>query len=151
MLVTAAQLQAALRPARPLRILKAADQRFVLGVAYRASTLDAHGEFMRPEELERTAWEYLARQEIGLHHADGTTGHARPVESYIWRADPWTLTDTSGNTQTVQPGDWLLGAVFDPAAWSVVKSGRVQGWSIDGAGRRRTHPRSTAPVRSTGP
>ena len=144
MLVTPAQIQqgllAAIRPR--LRVVKAEDRRFVLGVAYPASDVDVHGEFVGPDELERTAWNYLRKQEIGLFHADGTTGHAVPVESYIWRAEPWTTVDTSGAGQTVMPGDWLLGALWDPRAWGVVKSGRVQGWSIDGQARRRPVARS---------
>lgn len=147
MLITPAQVQASIRGARPLRIVKATESRFCLGVAYPAANLDAHKEFMTAAELERTAWEYLRKQEIGLFHADGTTGHAIPVESYLWRADPWTVRDVSGHEQTVMPGDWVLGAIWDPQAWGVVKSGRVQGWSIDGLGRRRVHRRSEAPLK----
>lgn len=142
MLITPRQLQASIRATRTLRIVKAADKRFVLGVSYPAADIDGHGEFMSADQLERTAWEYLRQQEIGLFHADGTTGHAVPVESYIHRAPPWTVTDVSGREQTVMPGDWLLGAIWDPQAWGVVKSGKVQGWSIDGAGKRRNVPRS---------
>ena len=138
MLVTATSLQDALRP-QPLRILKAetGPKRYTLGLAYAPHRLDAHGEGMTADEVEQTAWGYLRKQEIGLFHQDGTVGHARPVESYIWRGEPWHITDVTGNEQVIMPGDWMLGAVWDPGAWALVKSGKINGWSMDGFGRRR--------------
>lgn len=148
MRVTRSQLRARILGGHHVRIVKAdqPEARYVLGVAYPGGSpddTDGHGEFMRPEELERTAWAYLAERQIGLWHEDGTTGHLRPVESYIYRGPDWTLTDISGNTQVIKAGDWLLGAIADPQSWSLIKSGRANGWSIDGAGKRRTIKRET--------
>ena len=144
MLVTATSLQDALRP-QPLRILKAetGPKRYTLGLAYAPHRLDAHGEGMTADEVEQTAWGYLRKQEIGLFHQDGTVGHARPVESYIYRGPDWRLTDASGGEQIIKAGDWLLGAIWDPGAWDLVKKGKINGWSMDGLGRRRKVQRST--------
>jgi hypothetical protein len=145
MRVTAAQVQGRLMAARRTRVAKATgESRYVLGVAYPAHELDGHDEGMTGPTVEQTAWGYLADggRQIGLFHADQTVGHATVVESYVYRGPDWELTDASGQTQVVKAGDWLLGAVFDEPAWRLVKAGRVQGWSIDGAGKRRQVPRA---------
>ena len=149
MYVTPTRLRAALL-GHPLRIVKAVDapRRFVLGVAYGPNDLDGHEEFMTPQTVEDAAWSFMDDdgRQIGLYHADGTLGHARVVESSVYRGPDWEMTDAAGGTQVVKAGDWLLGAIFDPQAWAMVLAGKVQGWSIDGAGRRRPVTRSTVPV-----
>jgi hypothetical protein len=119
------------------------EQRYVLGVAYQAGPdpriakgADGHRDYISAVELEKAAWSFLAsgQPEIGLFHADGTTGHAQVVESYVYRGPDWDL----GDGVIVKAGDWLVGAVLDEPAWSLVKSGRVTGWSPQGGGRRRT-------------
>jgi hypothetical protein len=108
------------------------EQRYALGVAYPADQLDGHGEFMTPEDVEQAAWGFLRLgPQVGLYHADGTIGHAQVVESYIYRGPDWQLGD-----QTVHAGDWLLGVIFDPDTWELVKAGRIVGWSIQGIGSR---------------
>jgi hypothetical protein len=153
-LVTATQVQTSIRGARTgLRVIKAsAERRYVLGKAYGPGALDAHNEFMTADTVENAAWGYLADggRQIGLHHADGTVGHAQVVESYVYRGPDWTITDAQGGTQTVRAGDWLIGAIFDPAAWRLVRAGRLVGWSVDGIGRRVKRPRSEAPITTPG-
>lgn len=144
--VDAARLQACLHAAfTRTRLVKALEeQRYVLGVAYPASRLDGHGEFMGPAELEQTAWGYLRKgRQVGLVHAEGLTGHGTVVESYIYRGPDWSVLDAAGGQQVVKAGDWLLGVQFDEKAWPLIKSRRLDGWSIDGVARRRSVPRST--------
>ena len=150
MRVTTAQLQARIRDAthpRPLRILKADDtvtDRFVLGVSYPVRRLDGHGEFMRDRTVELAAWRFMldGGRQVGLQHEAEIVGIADVVESYIWRADPWTI---SG--QTVNPGDWMLGAILDPPAWRLAQAGHITGWSIAGVGRRVPVDRVEAALR----
>jgi hypothetical protein len=55
------------------------------------------------------------------------------VESYIYRNDqPWDL----GDGLVVRKGDWVVGAILSPEAWSLYKSGRISGWSPQGSARR---------------
>lgn len=133
---------------RPVSIIKtAAESRYVLGVAFAAGRrddarkgADGRRDWMSPAEVEKAAWKFMdGPREIGVQHVDGTTGVATVVESFIWRGDPWTVIDTAGRRQTVNPGDWLVGAVLEPAAWELYKAGRVEGWSIQGKAR---HARS---------
>jgi hypothetical protein len=121
------------------------ERRFVLGIAYPALRKDGHGEWMSPETVEKTAWEFLrSGRQIGVFHADGTVGHADVVESYIHRGAPETFTSPDGNEVTVNPGDWVLGAIFDEQLWALLKRGELDGWSIDGTGRRRRAPLPTS-------
>lgn len=118
-------------------------KRFVFGVAYTANRPDGHGEFMRPDELERVAWDFArGGRTIGFFHADGTTTHAQVVESSIHRGPDYVCKDISGGDCLVRTGDWLLGAVLDEVGWELVQKGLVEGWSIDGAMKRRPVPRS---------
>lgn len=116
------------------------EQRYVLGIAYQAGPdpriqrgEDGGRDFFTPAELERAAWSFLQKgAEVGLFHADGTTGAAQVVESYVYRGPDWDL----GDGVVVKAGDWLVGAILDEPAWQLYKSGRVTGWSPQGVARR---------------
>jgi hypothetical protein len=133
--------QLRIAPTLPLAKAAATEARFVLGIAYQAGPdpriakgADGYRDYFTAEELEKAAWSFLRGGALmGLFHADGTTGAARAVESYIWRGGPWDL----GNGTVVRKGDWLIGAICDEQAWQLVKSGRVTGFSPQGAAKRR--------------
>jgi hypothetical protein len=121
------------------------EQRYVLGVAYVpgkdpriAKGLDGGRDFFTEAELEKAAFSYLAggSPQIGIGHADGTTGAATVVESYIYRNEqPWDI----GNGITVTKGTWLIGAILDEKSWQLVKAGKLNGFSPQGIARRRMH------------
>jgi len=115
------------------KILKAEEERrYTLAVAYPANEKDAHDDYMTPEELEKTAWNYLLKhRRVGLMHKDGTEGAGEVVESYIYRGPVWEV-----NGEKVKPGDWLLGVVWSPEAWERIKKGEFTGFSIQGWGRK---------------
>jgi len=116
------------------RVLRAApEQRYTLGVAYPAASLDLHQDFMSMEELERTAWDAMRRGvKIGLMHRAGTGGAGTAVESYIYRGPEW-----KADGQVVKPGDWMLGVVWEPNAWEAIKSGQLKGYSLQGWARKQ--------------
>lgn len=117
---------------------------YILGLAYQAGQdpqiargADGRRDFFTPDELEKAAFSFLkSSPTIGLFHEDGTEGAAQVVESYIYRGPDWQVAD-----QVIKAGDWLIGVICDDAAWSLVTSGRVTGFSPQGAAKRR-------PVRS---
>lgn len=120
------------------------EQRFTLCVSYPADRTDigraqdGFRDFASKQAVELAAWQYLSKSpNVGLYHANGTDGAGRVVESYIWRADPWIIKATDGTTQTVNPGDWLLGIVWGQDAWNAIKSGDVRGLSPQGRAKRR--------------
>lgn len=118
-----------------------AERRYTLGVAYPANrpdvgrAADGFRDFAGPDVLEDAAWSFMRKgAAIGLHHADGTEGHGQVVESYVYRGPDWP----QPNGYVVKAGDWLLGVVWDAETWPLVKSGHIQGFSPQGAARRRT-------------
>jgi len=130
-------------------VLKGAEpQRYCLGIAYQAGPApsiargqDGGRDFLDAADLEKSAWEFLAKgPRVGMFHLDGTEtdgdgeATATVVESYIYRPDqPWDL----GNGIVVNKGDWLLGAVLSPRAWDLYQRGLITGWSPQGIARRR--------------
>jgi hypothetical protein len=57
------------------------------------------------------------------------------VESYIYRGPDWQVGE-----QTVRAGDWLVGAIWNPDVWAMIKSGELTGFSFQGRGKRRPAP-----------
>lgn len=119
------------------------EQRYTLSVVYPASAQDNpkpdfHGDIMSQEELEKSAWGFMAKgtDRIGLMHRPGTQGAGRVVESYIWRGPEWKMQDAGGKEQSVSPGDWVMGIVWEPAAWEQIKQGGITGLSLQGAARK---------------
>lgn len=143
--VTRTAVADVLRPRRHTVVKSVPEQRYLLTVAHQAGpdpriTKGADGgrDYFTPDELERAAWGFIgAGAQVGLFHADGTTGRARIVESYLYRGPDWTLTAVDGSVQVVKAGDWLVGMICDPVAWGLVKSGRVAGVSVQGQAKRR--------------
>jgi Putative phage serine protease XkdF len=133
-----------LRPV-PARLVKSApERRYTLVVAYPVNrpdvsvAADGQRDFAGPAALETAAWSFLSKGgQIGLFHANGTTGAGTCVESYIWRGDPWTVKAADGSSQTVVPGDWCVGIIWDEPTWELVKSGKIRGVSMQGTAMRR--------------
>jgi len=115
-------------------------QQYVLGLAYQAGKdpniakgADGARDYFTPAELEKAAWSFLRNvPQVGLFHVDGTEGAATVAESYIYRGPDW---DIGGII--VKSGDWLIGAICDDTAWSLVTSGRATGFSPQGTMHRR--------------
>ncbi len=129
-----------------LSVIKAVEeQRYTLGLAYGANlpdvgkAADGHRDFAGREALEKAAWSYLKKGgNVGLGHLPGTDNAGTVVESYIYRGPKWVLKATDGTEQTIEPGDWLVGVVWEPEAWALIKSGKINGFSPQGNARRRT-------------
>lgn len=133
-------------PFAAYRVSKAVEERrFTLGVAYPAMkadvnvAADGHRDFVSPEVLENTAWNWLIKhRDVNLFHQAGTMGHFTPTESYIWRAPDWEVeSPVDGKPYVVRKGDWVLGGVWDTFGWGLVKSRLVNGWSPEGGAKRR--------------
>jgi hypothetical protein len=128
-----------------VRVVKSTDERrYTLGVAYPAMkadvsrAADGRRDFVSPEALEKTAWQWMTKhREINLFHREKTEGHGTPVESYIYRGPDWeSPSPVDGKSYVVKAGDWMLGVVWDDFGWALVKSGLVNGWSPEGTARR---------------
>lgn len=122
------------------------ESRYLLGLAYPAGPdpriqpgADGTRDYFTAEELEKAAWTFLGDggERVGLFHLDGTEGSAQVVESYIYRGPDWEINGT-----IVRAGDWLIGVICDERAWTLVKSGRITGFSPQGVAKRRIVKRS---------
>lgn len=117
------------------------EQRYILGLAYQAGPsdrlikgVDGRRDYFTAEELEKAAWSFMkaGAGQVGILHADNTTGHFTLTESYIYRGPDWNIGDV-----VIKSGDWLIGGICDEPAWNLVKSGRVDGFSPQGVAKRR--------------
>lgn len=131
------------------------EKRVSVHVAYpslradRATAQDGHRDFAGPDAVEEAAWHFMkAGAKIGLDHRDGTTGAGTCVESAIYRGPQYCLTAADGSSQTIAPGDWLIAIQWPPDTWELVKSGRINGVSMQGSAlRRRPSPEALAALR----
>lgn len=118
------------------------EQRYVLGIAYQAGPdtrimrgADGGRDYFTAAELEKAAWLFAkGAREVGTDHADGTTGAAEVVESYIYRGPDWQVEPGV----IVKSGDWLMGSILDEPSWAAYKSGKFTGYSPQGSAIRRT-------------
>jgi hypothetical protein len=120
----------------------AEEQRYILALAYQAGRdqriakgVDGGRDYFTEAELEKAAFSYLSsgNPQVGIGHADGTTGAATVVESYIWRGPDWDF----GDGIVVKKGDWLVGMILEPKSWELAKAGKLAGVSPQGTARRR--------------
>ena len=131
------------------------ERRYTLHVAYPANkpdlgvAADGFRDFAGTQAVEDAAWNYMLKsRSVGLWHQQGTDGSGDVVESYVYRGPDWTLTAADGTTQTIKSGDWLLGIVWTPESWDLVKSGQIRGVSMQGSAvRRKPSPESLASLR----
>lgn len=129
-------------PPRYAVVKSDADAHYTLGVAYPAKSVgkdsqdvDAHADYMTDVELEKAAWRFLAdgAPDSGLMHKDGTGGSGKVVESYIYRGPTWKV-----DGQSVEAGDWLLGVIWNDAAWADIQAGKLTGYSMQGMATRES-------------
>jgi hypothetical protein len=116
-------------------ILKADSQKqIVYGVVLAPNEVDSQDDYMEPEDIEKTAHDYLARSRvIGSGHEKQI--QAYPVESYICPADIEFV--GQNGPQMVKKGSWILGVkVPDPKEWQKVLNGEYTGFSVGGKGLR---------------
>ncbi|MBY0559998.1 XkdF-like putative serine protease domain-containing protein [Hyphomicrobium sp.] len=102
------------------------EQQLVFGEVYAPGFPDSQGDFMSVETIQNMAHEFLRKgrvANIDLNHNQELSG-CYVVESFIARDDD----------KTFIPGSWVLGVkIPDPEIWNLVKSGELNGFSLDGA------------------
>lgn len=108
------------------------DRNIVFGVVLEPDSVDAQGDTIDPEEIERASHLWLARfQDRGLQHEKIVNSKVEIYESYI------SPTDLTLGGQKVKKGTWLLMLhVLDKDLWSEIKSGKFTGFSMGGFARR---------------
>jgi hypothetical protein len=105
------------------------EEQIVFGEVYAPGFPDSQGDFMTPEEIKKMAYNFLRKgvtANIDVNHSQQQSG-SYVVESFIARDDDPIFI----------PGSWVIGVkIPDQAIWSLVKSGELNGFSLDGLGVR---------------
>jgi hypothetical protein len=116
------------------------EDRFTLAPWYVPDQVDAHGEWTDGKELQKALWNYVrtADRDIRLQHDTSVTA-GEWVEAVTW---PFPIEvpmqKASGKTSTVEfPAETVfLGVQWEPWAWELVKSGKINGYSVGGKSKR---------------
>jgi hypothetical protein len=112
-----------------------------------APVVDLQGDYIGIEELEKSAYEYVQKSRVGgaMHRRVDEDGNLieknRPyhaadlIESFV--VTPEKI-EKMGLPSSTPVGWWVGFKVNDDDVWGAVKSGDWKGFSIHGAGRRKT-------------
>ena len=116
-----------------------------------ATAMDGHRDFAGHEAVENAAHEFMLKsQRVGLFHEQGTDGAGEVVESGLHRGPDWVLKAADGSQQVITEGDWLLAIRWNEPTWRLIKSGKVNGVSMQGSAvRRRPSPEAVAGLRKS--
>jgi hypothetical protein len=121
-------------------------KQIVYGVVLEPNVVDTQADFMRPDEIEKTAHGYLkkaikgkatvSRKQHGPKAFFKDKPGIVPVESFIAPCD-----FTYDGNETVKKGTWVVAMLFeDPKEWEKVLDGTYTGFSIGGSGIRQEMP-----------
>jgi hypothetical protein len=108
------------------------DEQLVFGEVYAPGFPDSQGDYMSAEEIKKMAYNFMrkgAMSNIDVNHTQVPSG-SYVVESFIARKDDTVFI----------PQSWVLGVKVADQAWQLVKSGELNGFSLDGFGVRTDKP-----------
>lgn len=117
---------------RITKLLKTAEERYVLGVVLVPEHKDSQGDIYSHDEVRNAAHVYMEKaQALGKQHGEIVTGKLKILESYVAPVD-FVL-----EAETITKGTWILGIrVVDDDLWTEVKKGSFTGFSIGGEAYR---------------
>jgi len=105
------------------------EEQVVFGEVYAPGFPDSQGDFMSAEEIKKMGYGFMRKgltSNIDVNHSQDPSG-SYVVESFIARKDD----------PTFLPDSWVIGVkIPDPTTWGLVKSGELNGFSLDGIGVR---------------
>lgn len=106
------------------------EKQLLYGIVYEPDEIDAHGDMMSAEEIEKTAHEFIEYyRNIDTEH-NLMAGAGSVVESYI------APDDMTVNGSVVKKGSWILVTKATDEIWEEYKSGDVTGYSMYGIARK---------------
>lgn len=118
---------------RVTKILKTAEEKFVLGIVLVPETRDSQGDIYSAAEVRKAAHSYMEiAGHLGKQHGEIVTGKLKILESYI------APVDFEEDGETIAKGTWLMGIrVVDDDLWKETKEGSFTGFSIGGSAVRK--------------
>ncbi len=121
-------------------IKQASEERFTLAPWYIPDKYDAQNEWTDAIELQKALWDYVKSgdRDIRLQHQKDIKA-GEWVEAmtlpYEWTT-PVQKSNGSNGSITYPAGTVLMGVVWEPWAWEMVKKGDITGFSIGGSAER---------------
>lgn len=115
------------------------EKRYTFAPLYMPNWVDAHGEFILPDDLQESIWSMSmqANHTLNLQHTSVLAGYW--VELACWPYEHtcqlW-LPDRGFQQVTLPAGTAYMGARWEPWAWELVLRGMVRGYSMEGVARR---------------
>lgn len=107
-----------------------AEKKLLYGIVYEPGAVDAHGDTMNAEEIEKMAHEFMAHYRAIDKEHNLIAGAGSVVESYIVPTD-----SIIGNT-TVKAGSWMLVTKASQEIWDDYLNGEITGYSMYGVARQ---------------
>lgn len=120
------------------------EKRFTLGPFYIPDRLDAHNEFVNPEDLQQGIWNYVRKgyRDIHLQHTDRKAGEWVEIVSWPYPTEVDLLVPGDEvrkarvRKESFPQGTAYMGVVWEPWAWKLVKKGDLRGLSMGGFANR---------------
>jgi 2'-5' RNA ligase len=110
----------------------------VTGLVLVPGQLDSQGDRASAEEIEKTAFEFLASyNENGLAHRGDARPDVKVVESYI-APQTFIMKGDDGKDHTVPKGTWIMSTKLPDDLWSEALEGKWASYSVQGHALR--HP-----------
>lgn len=105
------------------------DERLVFGEVYAPGYPDSQGDFMTPDAIRKMAYDFMMKSAMGAIDTNHNEIHngSHIVENFIARKCD----------DTFIPGAWVVGVKVAEDVWPLVKSGDLNGFSLDGMGIRK--------------
>lgn len=114
-----------------VRVVKNDDsaKKLLYGIVYEPNEIDAHGDSMNAEEIEKTAHEFMKfYRNIDTEH-NLIAGAGYVVECYI------APVDMEIGTQKIKKGSWVLVTEATDEIWEDYLNGEITGYSMYGIAR----------------
>jgi len=116
------------------------EDRYTLGPMYVPDRVDAHGEWTSSEELQKSVWDYVRKDDRRIrlqHNKDVVAGEWVEVMAWPYEVSvPMQKSDGTMEDVTFPKDTVFLGVVWEPWAWEMVKAGKLMGYSIGGRAQR---------------
>lgn len=115
-------------------------KRYTLGPLYSPMAIDAHGDFIEPDDLQESVWNFVRKSDRTIrlqHNRDVVAGEV--VEVVTWPFEvtqPLRLPDDVTKAKSLPPGTVFLGVIWEPFAWELVEKGKLRGYSMGGRAKR---------------
>lgn len=122
----------------------AEEDRFTLTVLYRATNdeqnpdIDAHSDFVVSRDIQKAVWNYVDSSDRKIYLQHKRTGNkvaGRWVEIFVWPHEveaEFKMTDGRIRKSLIPANSAWMGVIWEPWAWTMVKSGEITGLSFGG-------------------